>query len=649
MAKNKIVTNDNTSTKVGDTTSLSVIDSNELDKMIDEDIQIHEKNHSFGKIIFIVISFLSFVCSFIFFVMTIMNHNSSIASILSSLILILFSITYFIICYTSKKEKKMGMILGSFLLFAFFMIQLFSFSGTSFSSSKNYNFVGKSITDAVKWANKNKIKIVQEYEYSDMVPEYYIISQSLDEDTSLDDVDEVTFSISEGPNPYKEIIIPSMLTWNDERVLNYIKANYLSNVDVEFVESDQLKDTVIEQSKSGNLLRNEELKLVFSYGDEGNSDEVSLIDFTNMSKFEIEFFLKQHHLNYSFEEKFSKKVKKGYGLSQSIAAGEVVKVEDEKIIITISKGPEIEIPELKDMSLTELTEWAIEKRLKLEFIDQYDDTVKSGKIISLDKKKGDKVEQGSVIKVYVSLGSLKMPKFKTADEFYAWADKYEIKYEVRHEFHDSIAAGEIIEFSYKSGQTLKNDDAIVITISDGQKKEVPNLKGYTKSDAISALKKLGLNYNFVYKNSDTAKDKVLNQSISAGSEVSSGTTITITLSNGKGTSNQDNKSTQNKETTDTPSSNEKKEEAPAKTCNPCTITGMKNVIRDNVSGGYLAVANALISHIEGQCPGIDVQVRGDTTTEYDPGMFVSGFNGGNKDNDGKDLTSCSVVHIFLAK
>ena len=55
----------------------------------------------------------------------------------------------------------------------------------------------------------------------------------------------------------------------------------------------------------------------------------------------------------------------------------------------------------------------------------------------------------------------------------------------------------------------------------------------SKSKAIQALEDAGLNYNFVTQNSSKAKNTVIKQSISAGSKVSSGTTITVTLSSGK--------------------------------------------------------------------------------------------------------------------
>ena len=44
---------------------------------------------------------------------------------------------------------------------------------------------GKSLTEAIKWANKNNINLDTDFEYSDMVEEYKIISQDKDFDSSL--------------------------------------------------------------------------------------------------------------------------------------------------------------------------------------------------------------------------------------------------------------------------------------------------------------------------------------------------------------------------------------------------------------------------------------------------------------------------------
>ena len=597
-------------------------------------------NKKDNNILFYIIYLLPIVAALVYFGSILVNSNSSIMGIITSFLLTLFSIMFFVLCITAKRKKKLVMLFGSLLLFAFYVLNIgFGSNVETYGINRVENFAGQKLTNVVKWANDNHINLIQDYEYSDMIPEYEIISQSVKSGTSINDVEEITVSISEGPNPHKEVVVPSMLTWDADRVINFIKTNYLNNVNVEFVESDQMKDTVTDQSKSGNLKRSDEIKLTFSFG-ENPSESVQLIDFTDMSKFESEFYLKQHKLNYTFEENYSNKIKKGNVISQSVKVGTTVESNGETIKLVVSKGPKIKVPELNKMSVSEITEWAIKNKLKLEFINQYDGSVKKGKVISSSSKKDDIVEQGSTIKVYISLGGLKMPKFKDIDSFYKWADKYSIKYVVNHEFSDSVPAGEVIKYSYKSGDTIKNGDAITVTISDGQKKTVPNLDGLTKSAAISKLNDVGLNYNFVYKNSTKSKDTVIGQSISAGSEVSSGATITVTLSNGKKESDSGNNNSGNNgggnsgggNTTPTPTPqpiNPNPEPTPdsGPACSGYYISGSKIqtiVLQyDNCSAATAALRSTLTS----ECPGLIVSATCGNQDGYSTNDIISASKG----------------------
>ena len=181
------------------------------------------------------------------------------------------------------------------------------------------------------------------------------------------------------------------------------------------------------------------------------------------------------------------------------------------------------------------------KRLKVEFKDAYDENIADNKIISASHNKGDAVSEGTVITITISNGKLRMPSLKSLSEFREWATKYNINYDEQHEFSDSVAIGDVIRYSYKKGDTIKNNDTIIVTISDGKKISVPSVIGLTKSAAEAKLKSAGLNYNVVYRyNSNVEKGKVSNQSISAGSTVSAGTTVTVTISNGKAPSNNGN-------------------------------------------------------------------------------------------------------------
>lgn len=507
-----------------------------------------KKKHPFINFILI----LTLLTSLGYFIITLMNGQTSVhflATLISGVLLVLFSVFFVASAITNPKEKKGTILLSGLLLTLFNSLGILTNLGivTIPAVGMVEEFSGKSLTEVVQWASKNNITLIQDYEYSDMIPEYSIINQSAKAGTKIKEIKEFTVAVSEGASPNKEVIIPNMVGWDAERVLTFVKDNFLSNVQVEFVESDKAKDTVIEQSKSGNLKRSDEIKLTFSLGEEKDKSDVTLIDLVNKSEFEAVFYLKQHSINYELKHDFSKKIKRGNVASQNKKAGSKVPVDsDDKLEVTISKGPKIKVPDLKKMSMTEITKWIIQNKLKLEFTDRYDDSVKDNEVIEVNHKKGDIVEQGDLIKLVISKGKLTMQEFASFDEFREWADKYGIKYEEKHEFNDDIETGKVISYSYKKGDIIKNNDVIIVTISDGKKCEVPNLVGMSKNDIIAKLKKLDLNYNFVYQaSSKVAKDKAIKQSVAAGSEVSKGTTITVTLSNGKSASTSGNSSSSN--------------------------------------------------------------------------------------------------------
>ena len=488
---------------------------------------------------FLFLTLLSSLAFFFFFLWIGQDSANFFQGLVSSIILVIFSILFVAICATNRSRKKGTVFLGSIFLLLFNL-----FGGLTTLGIVNVpaigqveSFTNKSLTDVVKWAEKNKVTLNQDYEYSDMVPEYSIISQNVDSGTKVKDISELTVSVSEGPNPDKEIIVSDMDGWDSERVIQYVEDNYLNNVDVKFEESDRAQYTVIDQNKSGTMKRSDKLELTFSLGEEVNDDDVKMDDLIGMSEFEATFYLKQHRIKYDIKKVFSKKMERGYVTNQSVKAGDMAKVnnDDEKVTISISKGKSIKVPNLKKMSMVEITNWIVENKLKLEFVYEYDDSIKVNQVIDVNYDKGKKIEQGTTIKITVSKGSLVMKNFKSFDEFREWANKYNIPYEEKHEFSDDVPQGEVISYSYKKGEAIKNGDSIIVTISDGSERKVPDLVGMTKKEAIEALEEAGLNYNFVTQNSNKEKNTVIKQSISAGSKVSDGTTITVTISNGKKT------------------------------------------------------------------------------------------------------------------
>ena len=255
-----------------------------------------------------------------------------------------------------------------------------------------------------------------------------------------------------------------------------------------------------------------------------------------------------------------------------------------------------------------------------------------------------------------------MRKFKSLDDFRDWADKNNIKYEIQYEFSTDTEPGKVISYSYKPGESIKNDDSIIVKVSTGKKVEVPNLKGLTKNEAIKKLKAVGLNYNFVTKSSDSVKEgEVMAQSMSAGSEVGKNSTITVTISSGKSTvqkkessnnTNKNNSSNKNSNTNNNSNSNsnnnnnQNNNPAPAPdptpTCNTCKVGRDINNIFSTYSS-FNEVRSALNSYFSSKCPGISVSVVG-VESAGSSGGYVGGISPGDT------LSSCGGPYsIQIAK
>lgn len=494
-----------------------------------------KQNHKICNFL-LFLSFISVIANF--FVTILFEYDSNlIIEIISNLLLCIFIIFYTFSQITNHKNNKSTVVISSFLIILYSLFQIFiklDFVNMLKLNQVN-DFTNKSLVEVIKWSEKNNVKINQTYEYSDSVEEYHIISQSSKEGTPTKKIKNLDIVVSEGPNPDKEVIVPEMTSWDDQEVLTYIQDNHLNHVNVEFQLSDKNKNTVIAQSRSGNMHRSDELNLIFSLGEEESLEETKLINLKNKSEFEATFYLKQHAIAYEIKKEFSSKIKRENVIKQSITMGTMVKPNDEgnKIVLTVSKGNKIKVPDLKNYSIVEITNWAIKNKLKLAFTNQYDDTIKENKIISVNYNKGDIIEQKTLISITISKGKLVMESFDNLDEFKAWANKNNVNYEEQYEFNTEIEAGKIISFSHKKGDIIKNNDTIVIKISQGTKTKIPNLIGISKDEAIKKLKTIHIKYNFVYAASSKEKNTVIKQSLSSGSEVAENTTITLTLSSGK--------------------------------------------------------------------------------------------------------------------
>lgn len=400
------------------------------------------------------------------------------------------------------------------------------------------SFISKNLTEVVKWANKNKITLNQIYETSDVTEEYGIISQDVIAGTLLKKVSEMTVVVSEGPNVEKQVIVPNFIGKNVDDVIKFVEENFLSNVSIDFEFSDIERDQIISQDKSGQMRRSDQINFVASLGSEDDLASVDMKDLVGSDLFHATTWIKRFGFKYVLEYEYSDTVQKGLVLKQNAEKGKKIDPKTTELVLTISKGPKIKVPNLKEYSVEKLTNWIVENNLKIEFNEAYDDSVPVGKIISVSVEEGDTVEQGTLILVVVSKGELRYEKFTSAAEFRAWAEEYGISYKEEYEFNDSVSSGNIIKASHNEGDIIKNNDTVIIYISQGKSIKIPDFVGKGKSDISKECSKIGLKCSFNYGgySSSIKKDVATNQSKRANSTVASGTSVVITLSSGKATS-----------------------------------------------------------------------------------------------------------------
>lgn len=452
-----------------------------------------------------------------------------------------FLLTVFIFIYVlvginaSKTNGKSFIIIGSLFLMLFSLLNIFNNHGIINIPKQKYieDFTTKYMTEAKEWASDNNIRLKEVYEYSDTFKEYTVIYQSVKPGTLVKDIEELSITISEGPDYSKEVLFPSMVGKNVDYVLEFIENNYFTNVTINFVENEETRDIVINQDKSGALPRNEAITITVSIGSLEEIEDVQLIDLANMSVFKGTTWLKRFGIKYDIEYEYDDNIPRGNIISTDTEVGSMVG-KNTTIKLKVSRGAKIEVPKLVGKTEKEVTDWIIENKLKVTYKDAYSSEYEKGIVSFASVNEGDIIETGTAIEITISKGALRLEEFNNVDELEEWANKYNVKVDIKREFSDSVDSGKIISSSKKAGEIIKEDEVIEITISLGKAYVIPNVVGKSKDEANKACNNAGITCSFVYAYSNSVENgKVIKQSKSSGSKVAKGAVLTVTVSKGK--------------------------------------------------------------------------------------------------------------------
>ena len=470
---------------------------------------------------------LSLVSTITYMIYTLFNRASlvnRVVSIIGVIMLVVFAVMLVITgFYIENKKAKIGIAIASWLLAIFSIFQIFV--GINSPKDLVLDFTDYDIKDVISWANERSIRINQENAYSDEIEIYHVINQDIEEGTPVKDVKEITVIVSNGIDPTKKTEISDMVGWKLDDVIKFIDNNHLTNVTINFEFSNEVKkDIIISQDIIKTTRRNEPITLVSSLGKEQDLKDVKLDSLVGLDTFHALIYLKRNNLKYKIVYSYSDG-KEGIVLKQSIRKWTVIKPNSkEEIVITISKNNLVTVPDFKNMTETEITEWAASNRILVSFEEEYHDTLKEGKVISSNYSVDTEIETGTTINITLSKGQLKMIEFTDIDSFRKWADEKEVSYTIEYEYSDTVEKGKIISASHKKGQIIKTSDMIKLIISDGGNTVIPNLVGLSKSDALSKCNSANIKCTF-----EGSGTKVVSQSMFADSTVPVNTSIVLTL------------------------------------------------------------------------------------------------------------------------
>lgn len=212
-------------------------------------------------------------------------------------------------------------------------------------------------------------------------------------------------------------------------------------------------------------------------------------------------------------------------------------------------GDTIKVPNFVGMAYEKACLKAEKKGLTVERKDIYKADVDAGDVAQQTPEKGERVNKGDTIVLYVSSGAgdIQVPNIVGMRKSKAEEALAEMGLEIGNvEYITSDKPiGEVIEQSPEDGEMVGADTKIDVKVSQGSDSEevkMPDLKLKSQEEASLMLEDLGLEAKFIDGYSDTVPvGSVIDQGIAADTMVQTGSQVAITICRGEhiGATNED--------------------------------------------------------------------------------------------------------------
>jgi eukaryotic-like serine/threonine-protein kinase len=234
------------------------------------------------------------------------------------------------------------------------------------------------------------------------------------------------------------------------------------------------------------------------------------------------------------EQQPSLEVEEGRVIEQNPKEGTSVS-RGSTVTITVSSGPrEVEVPDLVGLTYEEAVDALNEVNLEPRRVEVFSQR-QPGEVVNQDPKSGERVDEGTEVEVRVSKGvrQVGVPDVLGQSESSARSELEAAGFEVAvTEAPSDTAEGLVASQTPSAGTEAPQGSTVTITVSTGPELvTVPNVVGELQSSARALIRAAGLRPSAVCEEvTDPGQNNVVqSQDPSAGSEASSGSTVTIAV------------------------------------------------------------------------------------------------------------------------
>lgn len=205
-------------------------------------------------------------------------------------------------------------------------------------------------------------------------------------------------------------------------------------------------------------------------------------------------------------------------------------------------GDTIRVPDFVGMSYDKACIKAERKGITVERKDVYEEDTASGDIARQSPEKGERINAGDVVILYVSQGAgdIQVPSLENLSKSKAEEvlEKQGLRLGDDVEYvHSDKPIGTVISQSPEAGSMVSADTEISIRISQGSIDEeipMPDCRSKMKEEAEKLLDEAGISGRFIEGYSDTVESGyVIDQGIEPGTMIAVGSNVILTVSKGR--------------------------------------------------------------------------------------------------------------------